>query len=265
MQVARWWCATWWPEPFEGLDKYDACRHSCARSPRVLRAEATHEPRYYDVVHSLLAVGQVGWLARDRWAVPLVHTAHTLAAMKNATHSRRGLTRAAALFDEQQVVDEADRLIVNTEHEKHSNWFRCTTPTRPGSTWCIPGRRPRPVHTGDRNRARGARHGIPSDEQVVKRRRTHPALKARTSCCAPPQAARVRVLVAVGPSGSGLAEPDTLVRLADELGITDRVTFLPPRSANNWSMCTAPPIWLRCRAIRNRSAWSRSKPRPAAR
>jgi D-inositol-3-phosphate glycosyltransferase len=40
----------------------------------------------------------------------------------------------------------------------------------------------------------------------------------------------VRVVVAGGPSGSGLAAPDGLVRLADDLGIADRVTFLPPQS-----------------------------------
>ena len=34
-------------------------------------------------------------------------------------------------------------------------------------------------------------------------------------------------------SGSGLASPDGLVRLADELGITERVTFLPPQSRAN--------------------------------
>jgi D-inositol-3-phosphate glycosyltransferase len=38
------------------------------------------------------------------------------------------------------------------------------------------------------------------------------------------------VLVAGGPSGTGLAAPDTLIRLADELGITAHVTFLPPQS-----------------------------------
>ena len=41
---------------------------------------------------------------------------------------------------------------------------------------------------------------------------------------------RVHVVVAGGPSGSGRAVPDGLVRLADELGITPRVTFLPPQS-----------------------------------
>ena len=40
----------------------------------------------------------------------------------------------------------------------------------------------------------------------------------------------VRVVVAGGPSGSGLAAPDGLIRLADELGIAARVTFLPPQS-----------------------------------
>ncbi len=38
------------------------------------------------------------------------------------------------------------------------------------------------------------------------------------------------MLVAGGPSGSGLAAPDTLIQLADELGITAHVTFLPPQS-----------------------------------
>src|SRR6202020_3559114 len=43
----------------------------------------------------------------------------------------------------------------------------------------------------------------------------------------------VHVVVAGGPSGSGLAPPDGLVRLADELGITERVTFLPPQAREN--------------------------------
>ena len=71
--------------PFEGLDKYELPTQLCAFAAGVLRAEAAHEPGYYDIVHSHYWLsGQVGWLARDRWAVPLVHTAHTLAAVKNA-------------------------------------------------------------------------------------------------------------------------------------------------------------------------------------
>src|SRR6195952_428762 len=105
--------------PFEGLDKYDLPTQLCAFTAGVLRVEANHEPGYYDVVHSHYWLsGQVGWLVRDRWAVPLVHTAHTLAAVKNAAladgDSPEPPMRA---IGEQQVVDEADRLIVNTEDE----------------------------------------------------------------------------------------------------------------------------------------------------
>ena len=58
--------------PFEGLDKNDLPTQLCAFTAGVLRAEANHEPGHYDVVHSHYWLsGQVGWLARDRWAVPL--------------------------------------------------------------------------------------------------------------------------------------------------------------------------------------------------
>ncbi len=40
----------------------------------------------------------------------------------------------------------------------------------------------------------------------------------------------LRVLIAGGPSGSGLAAPDALAGLAAELGIAAHVTFLPPQS-----------------------------------
>ena len=71
--------------PFEGLGKNDLPSQLCAFTAGVLRAEARHEPGYYDVIHSHYWLsGQVGWLARDRWGVPLVHSAHTLARVKNA-------------------------------------------------------------------------------------------------------------------------------------------------------------------------------------
>src|SRR5699024_880437 len=65
--------------PFEGLDKRDLPTQPCAFTAGVLRAEAQHAPGYYDLIHSHYWLsGQVGWLARERWSVPLVHTAHTL-------------------------------------------------------------------------------------------------------------------------------------------------------------------------------------------
>lgn len=217
--------------PFEGLDKYDLPTQLCAFAASVLRAEAAHEPGYYDIVHSHYWLsGQVGWLARDRWAVPLVHTAHTLAAVKNATLAE-GDTAEPPMrtIGEQQVVDEADRLIVNTEDEArqlislhHADPSRIDV-VHPGVDLDV-------FSPGDRAAARHAL-GLAADEPVVAFVGRIQPLKAPDIVLrAAARLPGVRIIVAGGPSGSGLASPDGLARLADELGIAERVTFLPPQS-----------------------------------
>ncbi|EID16419.1 putative glycosyltransferase [Mycobacterium xenopi RIVM700367] len=216
--------------PFEGLDKYDLPTQLCAFAAGVLRAEAAHEPGYYDIVHSHYWLsGQVGWLARDRWAVPLVHTAHTLAAVKNAALAE-GDTPEPPLrtVGEQQVVDEADRLIVNTNAEAgqlvslHSADPSRIDVAHPGVDLDV-------FRPGDRRAARAAL-GLPLDERVVAFvGRIQPLKGPDILLRAAAKLPRVRIVVAGGPSGSGLAAPDGLVRLADELGISARVRFLPPQ------------------------------------
>ncbi|HVI37640.1 MAG TPA: glycosyltransferase, partial [Gaiellales bacterium] len=201
--------------PFEGLDKYDLPTQLCAFTAGVLRAEATHEPGYYDIVHSHYWLsGQVGWLARDRWAVPLVHTAHTLAAVKNAAladgDSPEPPLRAVG---EQQVVDEADRLIVNTEHEAqqlvslhHADPARIDV-VHPGVDLEM-------FTPGDKRAARAAL-GLDTDEPVLAFvGRIQPLKAPDVLLGAAAKLPGVRVVVAGGPSGSGLAAPDGLVRLA---------------------------------------------------
>ncbi len=85
-----------------------------------MRAEARREPGWYDVIHSHYWLsGQVGFLARDRWAVPLVHTAHTLARVKNGSLADGDSPEPPGrLIGEDQVVAEADRLVANTEVER---------------------------------------------------------------------------------------------------------------------------------------------------
>jgi D-inositol-3-phosphate glycosyltransferase len=217
--------------PFEGLDKHDLPTQLCAFTAGVLRAEATHEPGYYDVVHSHYWLsGQVGWLARDRWAVPLVHTAHTLAAVKNASLAIGDQPEPPLrAVGEQQVVDEADRLIVNTEYEAqqlvslhHADPDRIDV-AHPGVDLTV-------FSPGDRLQSRRAL-GLAADEKVIAFiGRIQPLKAPDVLLRAAAKLPGVRVLVAGGPSGSGLANPDGLVRLADELGITDRVTFLPPQT-----------------------------------
>src|SRR4029453_10599822 len=107
------------PGPFGGLGKNALPSQLCAFTAGVLRAEARHEPGWYDVVHSHYWLsGQVGWLARDRWGVPLVHTAHTLARVKNAALAEGDPPEPVVrVIGEDQVVAEADRLVANTEAE----------------------------------------------------------------------------------------------------------------------------------------------------
>lgn len=217
--------------PFEGLDKYDLPTQLCAFTAGVLRVEANHEPGHYDIVHSHYWLsGQVGWLARDRWAVPLVHTAHTLAAVKNSAlaegDSPEPPLRAVG---EQQVVDEADRLIVNTEDEaRQLVSLHHADPDRIDIVH--PGVDLQTFTPGDRRAARAAL-GLPAEGRIVAFIGRIQPLKApdvlvRAAAMLPD----VQVVIAGGPSGSGLAAPDSLVKLVADLGITDRVTFLPPQT-----------------------------------
>src|SRR3954466_11581406 len=105
--------------PLEGLSKEDLPGQLCAVAACVLRAEAMHEPGWYDLIHSHYWLsGQVGWLAAERWGIPLVHSAHTLAKVKNANlavgDTPEPLVR---LIGEQQVVDASTRLVASTPAE----------------------------------------------------------------------------------------------------------------------------------------------------
>jgi D-inositol-3-phosphate glycosyltransferase len=181
----------------------------------------------------------------------LVHTAHTLAAVKNASLAAGDPPEPPLRsVGEQQVVDEADRLIVNTEDEArqlislhHADPDRIDV-VHPGVDLAM-------FTPGDKRAARAAL-GLETDDQLVAFVGRIQPLKApdvllRAVAKLPPEGRsaatgdykRVRAVIAGGPSGSGLisrpgasglATPDGLVSLADELGITDRVTFLPPQS-----------------------------------
>ena len=227
--------------PFEPMERGELPGQLCAFTAGVLRAEARHEPGHYDLVHSHYWLsGQVGWLARDRWGVPLVHTAHTLAKVKNAaladgdTPEPRG-----RVIGEQQVVDEADRLIANTAVEaRQLVELYDADPARVDTV--APGvdlDRSRP---GDRRAARD-RLGIPQGATVfafVGRIQPLKApdvlLRAAAELLATGSRRRddLVVLVVGGPSGTGLEQPTALRELAAELGIADVVRFLPPRGGD---------------------------------
>ena len=130
------------------------------------------------------------------------------------------------------MVDEADRLIVNTDDEAHQ-LVSLHHADRDRIDVVHPGVDLKTFTPGDRAAAR-ARLGLPPGERIVAFVGRIQPLKApdvllRAAALLPPGAPAARVLIAGGASGSGLAAPDSLIRLADELGIAERVIFLPPQ------------------------------------
>ena len=206
----------------------------------MLREEAQHEPGFYDVVHSHYWLsGQVGWLARDRWSVPLIHTAHTLAKVKNAALADGDRPEPRArVIGEEQVVAEADRLIANTEEEA-GQLVRHYGADPPRTLVVPPGvdldrfapGRPR-GGPPRRRRARTTRCCCCSSAGSSRSRRP-------TCCCTPPREmladdpalrGRLRVHVVGAPSGSGPRRAATSWRSSPRaLGIADVVRFLPPQ------------------------------------
>ncbi|MEN3358641.1 MAG: D-inositol-3-phosphate glycosyltransferase [Mycobacteriales bacterium] len=223
--------------PFEGLDKGDLPAQLCAFTSGVLRAEAQHEPGWYDVVHSHYWLsGQVGWLARDRWGVPLVHSAHTLGKVKNAALADGDEPEPLArLIGEDQVVAEADRLIASTQDEAWQlmHWYDAD----PDRVLVVPpGVDLEMFRLADASAAR-TRLGVPPDALVllfvgrIQPLKAPDVLLRAAAVLAerdPELRRRLKVIVVGGPSGTGLAEPKHLQHLAHALGVADLVRFERP-------------------------------------
>jgi D-inositol-3-phosphate glycosyltransferase len=224
--------------PFEGLGKEELPGQLCAFTSAVLREEAQHEPGHYDVVHSHYWLsGQVGWLARDRWSVPLIHTAHTLAKVKNAALADGDRPEPRSrVIGEEQVVAEADRLVANTGEEARQLVDHYGAD--PDRTLVIPpGVDLHRFAPGDRAAARRV-VGVPDDALVLLFVGRIQPLKApdvllhaaaHLLSVDPDLRRRLRVHVVGAPSGSGLEAPEQLQKLAGDLGIADVTHFFPPQ------------------------------------
>src|SRR4051794_8014848 len=224
--------------PFEGLSKEELPSQLCAFTNGVLRAEAARPPGAYDLIHSHYWMsGQVGWLARERWGVPLVHTAHTLAKVKNRFIADGDRPEPKArVIGEEQVIAEADRLVANTRFEAQdlvasydADPSRLTV-VQPGVD--LDRFRPGPA---DR-----ARLGLPERGHIVAFVGRIQPLKGPDVLIAALAELRrrdpamdVTVVICGGPSGSGLDRPTSLIDLAESLGVADAVRFLPPQTGSD--------------------------------
>ena len=223
--------------PFEGLGKEDLPGQLCAFAQGVMRAEAARPEGWYDLVHSHYWLsGQVGWLAADRWRVPLVHTMHTMARVKNSQLAEGDTPEPPGReIGETQVVESADRLVANTRGEARE--LIDLYDADPGKVRVVPPGVDLELFTpGDMAAAR-ARVGLPQDAHVLlfvgriqPLKAPDVLLKAAADLMSRRPELRQRLIVAVlgGPSGSGLGKPRALHELAGQLGIDAQVRFVPP-------------------------------------
>jgi D-inositol-3-phosphate glycosyltransferase len=223
--------------PYEGLPKEDLPAQLCALTSGVMHAEAIHHPGFYDLVHSHYWLsGHVGWLAKDRWHVPLVHSMHTLAKVKNLTLAEGDRPEPVSrIIGEEQLVAAADRLVANTPVESRQLIDLYGADPAKVST-VLPGVDLTMFHPGSKVAARRHLRIDPDALLVLFVGRIQP-LKApdvllqaveRLLRREPPLRATLQVAIVGGPSGSGLDRPAELQALAAELGLLGVVRFVPP-------------------------------------
>lgn len=228
--------------PYEGLGKDDLPGQLCAFAAGMMRVGASKPEGYYDLVHSHYWLsGQVAWLAADRWRVPLIHTMHTMARVKNASLAEGDTPEPLGReIGEEQVVSAATYLVANTEGEAHElidlydadpAKVKIVSPGVDLDTFT-------PVSRDEKHRLR-EKLGIPmTDDVVLFVGRIQPLkapdvlVKAVAKIVAddPSRRHNLRLVIAGGPSGNGMAKPLALQTLAREIGIKDVVDFIPPLS-----------------------------------
>jgi D-inositol-3-phosphate glycosyltransferase len=223
--------------PFEGLTKGELPGQLCVFARELLRTEAALPLGHYDAVHSHYWLsGQVGALARDRWRVPLVHTMHTMAKVKNDAMAVGDTPEPSArIIGEEQVVEAADVLIASTDLEAKQlvNLYDAD----PGRVEVVPPGVDVSVFRPRDTQAARELLGLPPDAHVVLfAGRLQPLkgpdllLRAIALLVERQPDLRPRLVVAVvgGPSGTGLEHPEALAELAAGLRIEDVVRFVPP-------------------------------------
>lgn len=227
--------------PYGGLLKQDLPGQLCAVTAGVLRAEASRPEGWFDAIHSHYWLsGQVGWLASERWNVPLIHSMHTMAKVKNlALADGDSPEPAIRVIGEEQVVAASARLVANTHREAAELIEHYDADPNRVSV----------VHPGvdldlftalPSSESARARVGLALNDIVVLFVGRIQPLKApdvlvRAAAVLlqqrPELRARLKVVICGGPSGTGLERPDSLVTLAAELNISDCVRFVSPLPA----------------------------------
>jgi D-inositol-3-phosphate glycosyltransferase len=189
----------------------------------------------FDLIHSHYWVsGLAGLLLASEWKVPLVHTMHTMARVKNQ-HSAPGQPVEPGRREEgeERIVRGATRLIANTVaevEELHRHYG--ADPARIDVV--VPGADLRVFRPAFRSRSR-SQLGIPPEVFHVVfagrlQRLKGPHVLIQAAAALKRHRPELPLRLSIVGSSSGADKYD-LAQLAQELDVTDRVGFFPPVAA----------------------------------
>ncbi len=222
--------------PVDGVTKEELPKYFSELSDRFM--EALQGRTAYEVIHSHYWIsGEVAIPASKRLQIPLVHTMHTMARVKNLNLAEGETPEPVArAMGETEVVSAAKALIANTDAEA-------------ASLVSLYGACPDIVHVvapgvdlytftpGSGRSVARAELNIPADAQVISfvgRIQPHkgPELLIRATAemlsHSPHLRTKLIVFIIGGASGSGIKEVERMKELVQWLGISDVVRFLPP-------------------------------------
>ena len=231
------------------LTKEELPSQVAALTSDMMHVLAKFPSNYYDIIHSHYWLsGQLGWMVAEQTGIPLVHTMHTMAKVKNQNlalgESPEPQTRA---IGEEQVVQAATALIANTDAEAAalvSLYDAC-----PDNVFVVPpgvdlGR----FTQGAGKAAAREKLKIAQDAMMIAfvgRIQPHkgPDVLIRAAAemvlHSPFLRAKLAIVIVGGVSGSKKDELDKLQQLSASLAISDLVHFIPPVARENL------PDWYR--------------------
>ena len=224
--------------PYKGLSKEELPSQLGALTHGMMKLLGKLPNDYYKILHSHYWIsGQLGWMISERTQIPLVHTMHTMAKVKNLNlaegETPEPMTRA---IGEEQIVENAAALIANTDAEAASLvslYGAC-----PDNVFVVtPGVDLQRFTPGSGKAAARAKLNIAADASVltfVGRIQPHKGPEVLVRAIAemishsPYLRSKLALVIIGGASGSGSSEPDRLKALATFLGVDDLIHFMPP-------------------------------------
>ncbi len=235
--------------PFKGLSKEELPSQIGALTHGVMEIFNTLPKNFYKVLHSHYWIsGQLGWMLSERTNIPLVHTMHTMARVKNLNMAEGDNPEPATrAIGEEQIVKNAAALIANTDSEAAS--LVSLYDACPDNVFVVaPGVDLQRFTVGKGKAEARKKLNIAADAQVITfvgRIQPHKGpevlVRALSEMLAhsPQLRPKLALVIIGGASGAGAAEPERLKGLAKFLGVEEVIHFMPPIERNEL------PDWYR--------------------